>query len=106
VDRLWHELSEGGQEVQCGWLTDKFGVSWQIVPTALPDMLSSADTAAAQRAFTAMLGMKKLDISALQRAYESARSRYPFSQAAFRTQAAVWDSAQKTAMQKRRSRLD
>ena len=70
VDRLWQALSEGGQEVQCGWLTDKYGVSWQIVPTALPDMLSSADTAAAQRAFTAMLGMKKLDIAALQRAYE------------------------------------
>jgi predicted 3-demethylubiquinone-9 3-methyltransferase (glyoxalase superfamily) len=70
VDRLWRELSEGGQEVQCGWVTDKFGVSWQIVPTVLPDMLCSADTAAAQRAFTAMLGMKKLDIAALQRAYE------------------------------------
>ncbi len=70
VDRLWQVLSAGGQEVQCGWLTDRFGVSWQIVPTVLLDMLSSADTAAAQRAFTAMLGMKKLDISALQRAYE------------------------------------
>ncbi|MGO9111929.1 MAG: VOC family protein [Thermoguttaceae bacterium] len=70
VDRLWQELSEGGQEVQCGWLTDKYGVSWQIVPTALPDMLNSANTAAAQRAFTAMLGMKKLEVSALQRAYE------------------------------------
>ena len=70
VDRLWQALSAGGQEVQCGWLTDKFGVAWQIVPTVLPDMLSSDDTAAAQRAFTAMLGMKKLDIAALQRAYE------------------------------------
>lgn len=70
VDRLWQALSEGGQEVQCGWVTDKFGVSWQIVPTVLPDMLCSSDTAAAQRAFTAMLGMKKLDIAALQRAYE------------------------------------
>ena len=70
VDRLWRELSDGGQEVQCGWLTDKYGVSWHIVPKVLPDMLSSADTVAAQRAFTAMLGMKKLDISALQRAYE------------------------------------
>jgi predicted 3-demethylubiquinone-9 3-methyltransferase (glyoxalase superfamily) len=58
--------------VQCGWLTDKFGVSWQVVPTALPDMLSSADTAAAQRAFTAMLAMEKLDIVTLQRAYEGA----------------------------------
>jgi predicted 3-demethylubiquinone-9 3-methyltransferase (glyoxalase superfamily) len=70
VDRLWQALSEGGQEVECGWLTDKFGVSWQIVPTAMLDMLSSTDTAAAQRAFTAMLGMKKLNIAALQRAYE------------------------------------
>ena len=58
--------------MQCGWLTDKFGVSWQVVPTALPDMLSSADTAAAQRAFTAMLAMEKLDIVTLQRAYEGA----------------------------------
>ena len=70
MDRLWQALSEGGQEVQCGWLTDRFGVSWQIVPTALPDMLCSADAAAAQRAFTAMLGMKKLDIAALQRAFQ------------------------------------
>jgi predicted 3-demethylubiquinone-9 3-methyltransferase (glyoxalase superfamily) len=70
VDRLWQSLSEGGEEGQCGWLTDKYGVSWQVVPTALSDMLSSADGATAQRAFTAMLGMKKIDISALQRAYE------------------------------------
>ncbi len=70
VDRLWREMSDGGQEVQCGWLTDKFGVSWQIVPAVLPDMLSSTDAAAAQRAFTAMLGMKKLDIAALQQAFE------------------------------------
>ena len=70
VDRLWEELSEGGEEVQCGWLTDKYGVSWQVVPKALRDMLSSADGAAAQRAFSAMLGMKKLGSSALQRAYE------------------------------------
>jgi predicted 3-demethylubiquinone-9 3-methyltransferase (glyoxalase superfamily) len=69
VDRLWQALSAGGQEVQCGWLTDRFGVPWQIVPTVLPDMLSGADTAAAQRVFAAMLGMKKLDIGALQRAY-------------------------------------
>jgi len=71
VDELWQKLSAGGQEVQCGWVTDKYGVSWQIVPTAMLDMLCSRDTAAAQRAFTAMLGMKKLDISALRQAYEA-----------------------------------
>ena len=70
VDRLWRELSAGGQEIQCGWLTDKFGVTWQIVPTALLDMISSADCPAAQRDFTAMLGMKKLDIATLQRAFD------------------------------------
>ncbi len=72
VDRLWQKLCEDGQEVQCGWLTDKYGISWQIVPTALMDMLNSADAAAAQRAFTAMLGMKKLDMAALKQAYEGA----------------------------------
>jgi predicted 3-demethylubiquinone-9 3-methyltransferase (glyoxalase superfamily) len=70
VDRLWRELSASGQEVQCGWLTDKFGVSWQIVPTAVLPMFSNPDRAAAQRAFTAMLGMKKLDIAELKRAFE------------------------------------
>ena len=70
VDRLWRELSAGGQEIQCGWLTDKFGVTWQIVPAALLDMLGSADRTAAQRAFTAMMGMTKFDMAALQRAYD------------------------------------
>jgi predicted 3-demethylubiquinone-9 3-methyltransferase (glyoxalase superfamily) len=71
VDDLWEGLSEGGQEVQCGWLTDKYGVSWQVVPTVLQEMLGSTDRAAAQRAYTAMLGMVKLDISALRRAFEN-----------------------------------
>jgi predicted 3-demethylubiquinone-9 3-methyltransferase (glyoxalase superfamily) len=71
VDDLWQKLSEGGEEGQCGWLTDKYGVSWQVVPTALSEMFGGADAAASQRAFSAMLGMKKLDISVLRRAYEN-----------------------------------
>lgn len=69
VDRLWAALVDGGEEVQCGWLTDKYGVSWQVVPTAIYDMLNSPDRAAAQRAFTAMLGMIKLDVATLRKAY-------------------------------------
>jgi len=73
VDRLWDRMtSDGGEESQCGWLLDKFGVSWQIVPTALGEMLGSSDTAAAQRAAVAMLAMKKLDIAALREAFENA----------------------------------
>ena len=72
VDGLWHKLSDGGEEGQCGWLRDKYGVSWQIVPTVLPEMLSGTDSAAAQRAISAMLKMKKLDISGLQRAHDKA----------------------------------
>jgi predicted 3-demethylubiquinone-9 3-methyltransferase (glyoxalase superfamily) len=71
VDYYWHKLSDGGDEQaqQCGWLKDKYGVSWQIVPTALIEMLSDPDYNKSQRAMAAMLQMKKLDIERLRRAY-------------------------------------
>ena len=70
VDRLWSGLSQGGQEVQCGWLTDRYGISWQIVPKVLPKMLADPDPAKAARVMTALLQMVKLDVAALERAYE------------------------------------
>ena len=72
VDRYWERLSQGGDEQaqQCGWLKDKFGVSWQIVPAALFEMLSGADKEKSGRAMQAMLQMKKLDLPTLRRAYE------------------------------------
>ena len=73
VDHLWDSLiANGGQAERCGWLRDRFGVYWQIVPTALPKYLGGADRAGAQRAMRAMLGMVKLDIEGLRRAYEGA----------------------------------
>jgi predicted 3-demethylubiquinone-9 3-methyltransferase (glyoxalase superfamily) len=72
VDEYWDKLSEGGQEGQCAWLTDKFGISWQIVPTALGQLLSDPDSAKAGRVMQAMLQMKKIDIAGLQRAYDQA----------------------------------
>lgn len=74
VDEYWEKLSEGGQPQQCGWVTDKYGVSWQIVPTVLPALLSDGDPAKSQRVMQAMLQMKKLDLSALRRAYEQGTS--------------------------------
>jgi predicted 3-demethylubiquinone-9 3-methyltransferase (glyoxalase superfamily) len=71
VDRLWDALSaNGGAVEQCGWLKDRFGVSWQIVPTALMKYIGGSDAAGAKRAMQAMLGMVKLDIEGLRRAYE------------------------------------
>ena len=73
VDRLWEALTaDGGQPERCGWLRDRFGVSWQIVPTALPKYLGGSDRAGAQRAMQAMLGMVKLDIAGFKKAYEGA----------------------------------
>ena len=71
LDHYWDKLSEGGDASaqQCGWLKDKFGVSWQVVPTVLQELVSDPDSAKSQRAFEAMLQMKKLDIAGLQRAY-------------------------------------
>ena len=68
VDAYWSKLSEGGEEGPCGWLKDKFGVSWQIVPTALPELLEDADQEKAQRVMAAMLEMGKIDIGELERA--------------------------------------
>ncbi len=69
VDELWTKLSAGGKEVQCGWLQDKFGVSWQIIPKALMELMSDKHPAKSQRVFKAMLQMTKIDIEGLKRAY-------------------------------------
>jgi predicted 3-demethylubiquinone-9 3-methyltransferase (glyoxalase superfamily) len=70
VDYFWSKLSEGGQEGPCGWLKDRFGVSWQIVPTALMELLSDPDPDTSQAAMKAMLGMRKIDVDAVRRAAE------------------------------------
>jgi predicted 3-demethylubiquinone-9 3-methyltransferase (glyoxalase superfamily) len=70
VDYFWEKLSAGGREVQCGWLKDRFGVSWQVVPRVLVEMLQDTDPEKSKRAMAAMLTMKKIDIAALKRAYE------------------------------------
>jgi predicted 3-demethylubiquinone-9 3-methyltransferase (glyoxalase superfamily) len=71
VDALWEKLSEGGAPGQCGWLTDKFGVSWQVVPNVIPQMLQSADPAAIERVMREVMPMKKLDAVRLQQAFEA-----------------------------------
>jgi len=68
VDSYWSELSDGGEEGPCGWLKDRFGVSWQIVPKALPELLGSSDRETSQRVMRAMLQMKKIEIDELERA--------------------------------------
>ncbi|MBF8189544.1 VOC family protein [Nonomuraea sp. K274] len=68
VDELWAKLTEGGQESECGWLKDRWGLSWQIIPNRLSELLSDPDPARAQRAMQAMLGMRKIDIDAMEAA--------------------------------------
>ena len=70
VDELWEKLSAGGEPGRCGWLKDKFGLSWQIIPTALGAMLQDKDPEKSKRVMQAMLQMNKLDIAGLKRAYE------------------------------------
>ncbi len=70
IDYFWEELSAGGEKSRCGWLKDKFGVSWQVVPPILGDMLSDEDAGKSQRVMQAMLKMDKLDIKKLKQAYE------------------------------------
>jgi predicted 3-demethylubiquinone-9 3-methyltransferase (glyoxalase superfamily) len=70
VDHYWDQLTAGGHEVQCGWLKDRFGVSWQVVPTVLTELLQDKDPEKAKRVMAAMLEMKKLSIDGLKRAYE------------------------------------
>lgn len=72
VDHYWDALSEGGTIEQCGWLRDRYGVSWQIVPTALGEMMTSPDRARAGRVMEALLQMKKLDVAGLEQAYDGA----------------------------------
>jgi len=70
VDDLWEKLSAGGEEGRCGWLKDKYGLSWQVIPSVLGPMLSDKDPAKAQSVLNAMLHMKKIEIEALRRAYD------------------------------------
>ena len=71
LDELWAKLSAGGEEVQCGWLADKYGMSWQIVPTVLEKLLNDPDPVKSERVMHAMLQMKKIDIAGLQQAYDA-----------------------------------
>lgn len=71
VDRYWEKLSRGGRKGQCGWLKDKYGLSWQVVPTAALGLLQDKDPEKSQRVMAAIMGMRKLDLKALQRAHAS-----------------------------------
>jgi predicted 3-demethylubiquinone-9 3-methyltransferase (glyoxalase superfamily) len=77
VDHFWEKLSAGGQQVQCGWLKDRFGVSWQVVPTVLIEMLHDKDPEKSRRVMSAMLKMKKIDIAGLRNAYEGRSAPAP-----------------------------
>ncbi len=68
IDYYWTKLTEGGEESQCGWLKDRYGLSWQVVPDGMAELMSDPDDERGQRAMKAMLGMKKLDLAALQAA--------------------------------------
>ena len=72
IDYYWNALTDGGEESMCGWLKDKFGLSWQIIPTRLPELLSDPDPERAQRATQAMLGMRKIDIAGMEAAADNA----------------------------------
>jgi predicted 3-demethylubiquinone-9 3-methyltransferase (glyoxalase superfamily) len=72
VDELWDKLAEGGRTQQCGWLKDKFGLSWQIIPSALPELMSDPDPERSRRVTEVMLQMTKIDIAKLRQAYEGA----------------------------------
>jgi predicted 3-demethylubiquinone-9 3-methyltransferase (glyoxalase superfamily) len=69
VDELWEKLSDGGKEIQCGWVTDKYGVCWQIIPSALMELMQDKDPVKSQRVFQAMMKMIKIDIEGLRRAH-------------------------------------
>jgi predicted 3-demethylubiquinone-9 3-methyltransferase (glyoxalase superfamily) len=75
VDYYWERLSEGGQEGPCGWLKDRYGVSWQVVPEGMAELFSDADSKRAERAMQAMLGMRKLDLAALRSAADGVPAR-------------------------------
>ena len=72
VDHYWEKLTDGGQEIECGWLKDRYGLAWQVVPAGFVDVITDADPGRAQRAMQAMMGMKKLDLAAVQAAADGA----------------------------------